>query len=159
MIAPEVTLSAHRVNGFLIQGWLELKASCFGEKDVEIITDKGSVKAKYICGLKQGNPDSPRCANLVIKFKHDIWQCILEECMKDSLGKEYVYYFYSYDARDGKLKLYRIGYSDDNTRIITLVEDIDLIKAVKQFIKQSGDLSIVLKIGRKVAKVTLAFII
>jgi len=157
MIAPEVTLSAHRVNGFPVQGWLELKASCLSEKDVEIITNKGVIKAKFICGLEQGNPDSPRCANLVIKFKHDIWQCILKECLDDSVGKEFAYYFYSYDARDGKIKLYRIGYSDDNTRIISLVSDEELIKAVKQFIKQSGDLSIVLKIGRKGSKCDISF--
>jgi len=69
----EILLAAMRTNGFPKQGFLELKASCMQEKVVEIITAQGSSYAKFVCGLEQGNPDSPTISNLVIKLKHDIW--------------------------------------------------------------------------------------
>jgi len=68
-----------------------------------------------------------------------------------------VYYFFRQDPRDGTLKLFRIGYCDDNTRFITAVTDEELIAAVRQFIKQTGDLSMVLKLGRKGTKCDISF--
>jgi len=49
---------------------MELKANSVEPKHVEIITNKGLANARLVCGLEQGNPDSPTIANLVIKFKH-----------------------------------------------------------------------------------------
>jgi len=155
--SPVITLAAMRVNGFPEQGWLELKASCFGEKLVEIITNIGIVYSLFTCGLEQGNPDSPKSSNLIIKFKHDIWDCILEDCFKKNKGEKYAYYFHSIDPVDGKLKLYRIGYCDDNSRFISHINEDELLAAVQQFIKQSGDLSIVIKIGRKGSKSDVSF--
>jgi len=68
-----------------------------------------------------------------------------------------VYYFFKQDPRDGIFKLFRIGYCDDNTRFITAITDEELIAAVRQLIKQTGDLSIVLKLGRKGTKCDISF--
>jgi len=72
-IPVEILLAATRVNGFPNQGYIEIKASAMEAKTVEIITVKGVTYARFICGLEQGNPDSPTVSNLVIKFKHDVW--------------------------------------------------------------------------------------
>ena len=156
-VEKEIVLAAHIANGFPDQGWVELKASCLDDKKIEIFTDKGIVVTKMNCGLEQGNPDSPRCANLVIKFKHDMWEHIMEDCFGKNKGEKYVYYFFKQDPRDGVFKLYRVGYCDDNTRFITAVTDEELIAAVKQLIKQTGDLSMVLKLGRKGSKCDISF--
>ena len=43
-------------------------------KTVFIQTVKGIIKSIFKCGLKQGNPDSPRAANLVIMNIHNMWR-------------------------------------------------------------------------------------
>jgi len=57
------------------------------EKMVEIITCKGTVFAKFVCGLEQGNPDSPTIANLVIKMKHDVW-AMLPKSLRDIIRND-----------------------------------------------------------------------
>ena len=62
-IPVEILLAAMRVNGFPLQGYIEIKASAMESKTVEIITAKGVTYARFICGLEQGNPDSPTISN------------------------------------------------------------------------------------------------
>lgn len=156
-----ILLAAMRVNGFPLQGYLEFKASAMGAKDVEIITCKGVTYAKFICGLEQGNPDSPTVANLVIKFKHDAWSYISDEIRKifqsqnDSHDGKYV--FNSVDPVDGEVMICKIGYCDDNTKFIRVRNENDLIKLVTYYLQLAGDLSMVTKIGRKGSKCDIQF--
>jgi len=166
-IPVEILLAAMRVNGFPTQGYVELKASGMGAKTVEIITAKGVAHARFVCGLEQGNPDSPTIANLVIKFKHDIWCNILTEIdnnsnnslKSDKIGRllstgrnKDAYKFHISDKADGSVQIDRIGYCDDNTRYTSSMDEGEVILATKEFIKRSGDLSLVTKIGRKGSK-------
>jgi len=82
-ITVEILLAAMRINGFP-----ELKASAMGTKFVDIITKKGIAYAKFVCGLEQGNPDSPTVANLVIKLKHDVWSFICKKMKSISEKKK-----------------------------------------------------------------------
>ena len=60
-----------KTNGFPDHGFIKVKANLRGDnKIVEIFTDIGVIESCFKCGLKQGNPDSPKIANLVIKNKH-----------------------------------------------------------------------------------------
>ena len=172
-IPVEILLAAMRVNGFPAQGYVELKASGMGAKTVEIITIKGTAHARFECGLEQGNPDSPTIANLVIKFKHDIWRDILQELQIKSeksqksdqiVGKSSTsgfskhkknhdaYNFHITDRADGKVSVDRIGYCDDNTRYTSSMNEEEVISATKKYIQRAGDLSLVTKIGRKESK-------
>jgi len=56
------------------------------------------------------------------------------------------------DPLDGTVAVDRIGYCDDNTRYTSSTDETNVIKATEFFIKQSGDLSLVTKIGRKGSK-------
>ena len=159
-VPVEILLAAMRTNGFPQQGFLELKASSMQEKVVEIVTSKGISHAKFVCGLEQGNPDSPTISNLVIKFKHDIWQHLTPEVKNmlsdthSSLGE---YKFQSIDTVDGPVTLSRIGYCDDNSKFCCVKNEEDLLFLAKYFIQLSGDLSMVTKIGRKSSKCELQF--
>jgi len=170
-ISVEVLLAAMRVNGFPTQGFLELKASGMESKTVEIFTNKGVAHAKFTCGLEQGNPDSPTIANLVIKFKHDIWLNILREssniqdnkCEEKSQSNIKVqtseqtfnvdaYKMHIVDPEDGVVEVDRIGYCDDNSRYTCSLDENEVIKNTAKYIQFAGDLSLVTKIGRKGSK-------
>ena len=163
-IPVEVLLAAMRVNGFPEQGFLELKASGMDSKSVEIMTGKGVAHARFVCGIEQGNPDSPAMANLVIKFKHDLWLNILEDIDKSMSDKQVeakeanktrnkdAYQMHITDGADGVVKVDRIGYCDDNTRYTSSHNEDDVIRATQFYIQQAGDLSLVTKIGRKGSK-------
>ena len=162
-IPVEVLLAAMRVNGFPEQGFLELKASGMESKTVEIITGKGVAHARFACGIEQGNPDSPAMANLVIKFKHDLWLNILDsiDCESSNskkskrAGRIYnkdAYIMHISDDADGIVAIDRIGYCDDNSRYTSSFNEDEVIKATEFYIQQAGDLSLVTKIGRKGSK-------
>ena len=161
-IPVEVLLAAMRVNGFPEQGYVELKASGMGAKTVEIITVKGIAHARFVCGLEQGNPDSPTIANLVIKFKHDIWSNVLREVYNDNSNSSSsdkrnnknsdAYKFHITDSADGVVSVDRIGYCDDNTRYTSSMDEKEVLRATKLYLKRAGDLSLVTKIGRKGSK-------
>ena len=159
-VPVEILLAAMRTNGFPCQGFIELKASSMQEKMVGIITSKGIAYAKFVCGLEQGNPDSPTISNLVIKMKHDIWQHMTSSVAEkligtyDSTGK---YAFQSVDPNDGPVTLCRIGYCDDNSKFCCVQNEEDLIYLANYFLQLSGDLSMVTKIGRKSSKCELQF--
>ena len=75
-----VSFASMRSNGFPEQGSLELKANILGsDRTMEIFTSIGMVTDQFRCRLEQGNPDSPRQANLVIKNKFDIWKYAARE--------------------------------------------------------------------------------
>jgi len=134
-----------RINGFPIKGYIEFKASCMWDKQVEIITNRGSVFSEFRCGLEQGNPDSPKMANLVIMLKHLLWSNLTKKLQNE-------YKMFSVDVSDGVVKISATGFSDDNTQN-SANECVDqLIKDLQKYIKLSGDLSMVLKIGRKGSK-------
>ena len=162
-IPVEVLLAAMRVNGFPEQGFLELKASGMDSKTVEIITGKGIAHARFVCGIEQGNPDSPAMANLVIKFKHDLWKNILDSIddgdTTSSTSKTIrnvhnrdAYKLHITDDADGVVAIDRIGYCDDNSRYTSSLNEDDVIRATRFYIQQAGDLSLVTKIGRKGSK-------
>jgi len=163
-IPVEILLVAMRVNGFPTQGYVELKARGMGAKTMEIITSKGVAHARFVRGLEQGNPDTPTIANLVIKFKHDIWCNILHEIEEnsnnslkpDKIGQimltkcnQDAYRFHISDKADGVVKIDRIGYCDDNTRYTSSMNEDEVILATQRYIRRSCDLSLVTKIGRK----------
>jgi len=160
-IPVEILLAAMRVNGFPNQGYIEIKASAMQAKTVEIITSKGITYARFICGLEQGNPDSPTISNLVIKFKHDVWGHISEEIKKifekNNCVNQENYKFNSLNGKDGQVYLCKIGYSDDNSKFISIKNEDDLLKLVEYFTQLSGDISMVTKIGRKSAKCEIQF--
>ena len=160
-IPVEILLAAMRVNGFPNQGYIEIKASAMEAKTVEIITAKGITYARFVCGLEQGNPDSPTISNLVIKFKHDVWGHISKE-IKTILARNNMegtesYKFNSVDAKDGQIYLCKIGYSDDNSKYISVKNEADLLELVRYFTQLSGDISMVTKIGRKSSKCEVQF--
>ena len=160
-VSVEIILAAMRVNGFPEQGFLEFKASAMGPKLVEIITSKGRAFAKFICGLEQGNPDSPTIANLVIKFKHDIWDAVTGEIKKifrrQKGFKDEKYSFNIIDPIDGVVMLCKIGYCDDNSKFIRIENEEDLVRLVEYYLQLAGDLSMVTKIGRKGSKCDIQF--
>ena len=160
-IPVEILLAAMRVNGFPNQGYIEIKASAMEAKTVEIITAKGVTYARFICGLEQGNPDSPTISNLVIKFKHDVWNSISRDIetilQKDNFQNHGKYKFNTVDPNDGQILLCKIGYSDDNSKFISVANEDDIITLVKYFTQLSGDISMVTKIGRKSAKCEVQF--
>ena len=160
-IPVEILLAAMKLNGFPDQGFLELKASGMEAKMVEIITAKGVAHARFVCGLEQGNPDSPTVSNLVIKFKHDIWRTILKEIdiknrndpkLRRETKNDDAYRFHIIDPLDGEVLVDRIGYCDDNTRYTSSLNEQDVLVATRKFIQRAGDLSLVTKIGRKGSK-------
>ena len=160
-IPVEILLAAMRVNGFPEQGFLEIKASGMGAKYVDIITKKGIAYAKFVCGLEQGNPDSPTVANLVIKLKHDVWSFISEKVAKIyEKNKNYQngkYRFNSIDKIDGEVVLCKIGYCDDNSKFCFIENEDDLLFLTNYFLQLAGDLSMVTKIGRKGSKSEIQF--
>jgi len=154
-IPLEIILAAMRICGFPTQGFLELKANCMDNKCVEIITNKGTAMATFSCGLEQGNPDSPTIANLVILLKHRLWNSICEEFLETRGGirdKCHSYTFHISDRKDGTLVIKMMGYCDDNSRFLSLLNEEDLIRLTQRFIKLTGDLSMATKIGRKGSK-------
>jgi len=160
-IPLEIILASMRVCGFPAQGFLEFKANCMDSKSVEIITNKGNARATFSCGLEQGNPNSPTIANLVILMKHKIWNTLCKELLI-KYGKEEAEKFHSYsfkivDKQDGKLTIKMIGYCDDNSRFISTINEEDLIFITNRYIKLTGDLSMVTKIGRKGSKSEVHF--
>ena len=165
-IPVEVLLAAMRINGFPNQGFLELKACSMQSKTVEIITSKGIAYSKFVCGLEQGNPDSPTISNLVIKLKHDIWSVLTDEA-KQLLSKDTdltnitstkpSYTFQTPDRHGKIVSINQIGYCDDNTKFCCVKNEKDLIWLASYFLQLSGNLSMVTKIGRKSSKCELHF--
>ena len=160
-IPVEILLAAMRINGFPEQGFLELKASAMGTKFVDIITKKGIAYAKFVCGLEQGNPDSPTVANLVIKLKHDVWSFISEKAKsifeKNKSTNNGKYTFNSVDKQDGPVMICKIGYCDDNSKYCFIKNEEDLKFLIKYYLQLAGDLSMVTKIGRKGSKSEIQF--
>ena len=160
-IPVEILLAAMRINGFPSTGYIEIKASAMESKTVEIITAKGVTYARFVCGLEQGNPDSPTVSNLVIKFKHDIWSFISKDIKlrleKNNSFNSEGYRFNSVDFKDGQVYICKIGYSDDNSKYISIKNEKDLLFLVRYFTQLSGDVSMVTKIGRKSAKCEVQF--
>jgi len=155
-ISTEMILAAMRVCGFPQQGFLEFKANCMDEKQVSIITNKGTADGRFSCGLEQGNPDSPTIANLVILFKHKIWSKInkISKATKNSIKNciENAYKFFTADKKDIEIILKMMGYCDDNSKFCANKDEKKLISTTYDYIQQTGDLSIVTKIGRKGSK-------
>jgi len=134
-IPLEIILAAMRVCGFPNQGFLEFKANCMDNKHVEIITNKGSARATFSCGLEQGNPNSPTIANLVILMKHKIWNILCKELLQ-KLGKKaedcHRYTFHIVDKKDGSLEIKMMGFCDDNSRFLSTINEEDLIFLTKR---------------------------
>ena len=160
-IPVEILLAAMRTCGFPDQGYLELKASAMGAKHVDIVTCKGTAYAKFVCGIEQGNPDSPTVSNLVIKMKHDAWMHVADEIRsifkKQGSNQSGQYLFNSINELDGQVILCRIGYCDDNTKYCYIRDEKDLLYLTVYFLQLAGDLSMVTKIGRKGAKCEIQF--
>ena len=160
-VCLEIILASMRINGFPDHGFVEFKACMMSEKIVEIITCKGTVFAKFVCGLEQGNPDSPTIANLVIKMKHDVWamlpQSLRDIIRNDPEGKCNRYKFHVQDKDDGEVWIYMMGYCDDNTKFISTHNEELLIELAQHYVQTAGDLSMITKIGRKSSKCEIQF--
>ena len=152
-----ISLPSMKTNGFPDQGYIEMKANCMGgNKVVEIFTDIGMIESRFRCGLEQGNPDSPKIANLVIKNKHDAWKWgHLSGCINNN--EEDGYIFNWVDPRDGEIKLTSFGFCDDNTKFITSLDKQAIIDRTQEHVDTTGDLSIVTTIGRKGDKCEIVF--
>ena len=159
-IPLEIILASMRVSGFPMQGFIEFKANCMDNKEVEIITNKGNARATFSCGLEQGNPDSPTVANLVILLKHKIWNSLCKDILIQE-GKQvdniHHYEFHIADKKDGTLIIKMMGYCDDNSRFLSLIDEKELILLTQKYINLTGDLSLVTKIGRKGSKSEIHF--
>jgi len=160
-VCLEIILASMRINGFPDTGYIEFKACMMSEKLVEIITCKGTVFAKFICGVEQGNPDSPTIANLVIKMKHDVW-AMIPESLRDTIrndpeGNCNRYRFHVQDRDDGEVWIYMMGYCDDNSKFLSTRKEELLIPLAHHYIQMSGDLSMITKIGRKSSKCEVQF--
>jgi len=117
--------------------------------------------AKFVCGLEQGNPDSPYIANLVIKFKHDVWDVISKKIktifdQKKLAGNE-KYVFNSGDHIDDNVSICKIGYCDDNSKYIRVENEENLPILVQYYLQLAGDISMVTRIGRKERKCDIQF--
>jgi len=161
-VCLEIILTAMRINGFPDEGFIEFKACMMGEKLVEIVTCKGTAFAKFVCGLEQGNPDSPTIANLVIKMKHDAWDTVSErirDIIKNDPNSHCYdrYRFHVHDRDDGEIWIHMMGYCDDNTKFISSHDENLLIPLVQNYIQLAGDLSMITKIGRKSSKCEIHF--
>jgi len=160
-VCLEIILASMRINGFPDSGYIEFKACMMSEKIVEIITCKGTVFAKFVCGLEQGNPDSPTIANLVIKMKHDVW-AMLPKSLRDIIrndpeGNCNRYRFHVQDRDDGEVWIYMMGYCDDNSKFLSTSKEDLLIPLAHHYIQMAGDLSMITKIGRKSSKCEIQF--
>jgi len=159
-VPVEILLAAMRINGFPNQGFLEIKASSMQAKTVEIITSSGIAYARFVCGLEQGNPDSPTISNLVIKLKHDVWQSMSKEAKKILFKEGKInqgYTFQTLSEGNKMVHLCRIGYCDDNSKFCCVDNEEDLLFLATYYLQLSGDLSMVTKIGRKSSKCELQF--
>ena len=160
-ICLEIILASMCINGFPDSGFIEFKACMMSKKIVEIITCKGTVFAKFVCGLEQGNPDSPTIANLVIKMKHDVWamlpQSLRDIIRNDPAGNCNRYKFHVQDKDDGEVWIYMMGFCDDNTKFLSAKNEELLIPLVQHYIQVAGDLSMITKIGRKSSKCEIQF--
>jgi len=143
-LTAEIILNAMRKAGFPEEGYLEFKASSLSFKKVIIQTIKGSIATIFECGLEQGNPDSPRAANLVIMNIHNMW--------KKSSKKNTNYSFATTDEDDGTVEAGEAGFSDDNLVFLWDNNTSELILIIQKKIDMTGDFSIVCKLGRKGSK-------
>ena len=140
-LTAENILNAMIKAGFPSQGYVEFKGSSMSHKTVIIKTNKGEITTSFECGLEQGNPDSPRAANLVIMNIHNMW--------RKSSNKNTNYVFNTSDPNDGNVEVGETGFSDDNEVLVWDVDIDELIKIIQDKINMTGDLSIVTKLGRK----------
>jgi len=143
-ISPENVLNSMLYAGFPKQGFVEFKGSSMSFKKVYIKTSKGTIESFFECGLEQGNPDSPRAANLIIKQKHDMWKSASEFNTN--------YKFHTTDEEDGIVEVGEAGYSDDNEDFLWMTLVKDLLRMIQKKIDYTGDFSIVTKVGRKGSK-------
>jgi len=140
-LTAENILNAMVKAGFPKKGYIEFQGSSMSHKSVVIKTNKGEILTTFECGLEQGNPDSPRAANLVIMNIHNMW--------KKSSEKNTNYQFSTVDPNDKSVEVGETGFSDDN-QVLVWENDLDeLIKLIQSKINMTGDLSIVTKLGRK----------
>ena len=149
-IPVEISLAAHKLAGFPDIGWIELKGSCLWRKPVNILTDVGTVKSCFSCGIEQGSPDSPRQANLVARMKHLAWQLYNADIQRS-------YIFNSKDDLDGQISVLAMGFSDDNSIALNNINEQELFQDIKGYIRASGNLSMITKIGRRGDKCKLVF--
>jgi len=85
---------------------------------------------------------------------------VCKEFLETRKGIKSDAHFYTFeitDKKDGKLIIKMMGYCDDNSRFLSLLNEEDLIKLTKKYLKLTGDLSMVTKIGRKGSKSELHF--
>jgi len=143
-LTAEVILNAMIKAGFPDMGYVEFKGSSMSFKKVLIQTIKGTIKSTFECGLEQGNPDSPRAANLVIMNIHNMW--------KKATTFNTNYQFSTVDKKDGTVEVGEAGYSDDNLVLLWNNNTGELIAIIQKKIDMTGDFSIVCKLGRKGSK-------
>ena len=143
-LTAEVILNAMLKAGFPPLGYVEFKGSSMSFKKVLIQTIKGTILSTFECGLEQGNPDSPRAANLVIMNIHNMW--------KKATINNSDYNFVTVDKQDKEVAVGEAGYSDDNLVFAWDENTGELIAIIQKKIDMTGDFSIVCKLGRAAAK-------
>ena len=140
-LTAENILNAMAKAGFPAKGYMEFKGSSMSFKTVVIKTNKGEIITKFECGIEQGNPDSPRAANLIIMNIHNMW--------KKASKTNSNYIFSISDPNDTNAEVGATGFSDDNQDLVWNGDIDELIKLIQTKINMTGDLSIVTKLGRK----------
>jgi hypothetical protein len=150
-VSLEVQLAVLTILGFPAEGFLEMKAEEMDNISVEIHTRHGTIIGKFLHGLKQGSPLSCLLSNLVLIFKHRIWN--LRDplaAIEDPNGCTMSQWNKSLDGHTSPL-ISMEGFCDDNSKWnMGNGRDFNtLIRAVQWNIKMAGDLSMIFKIGRR----------
>jgi len=150
-VSLEVQLAVLVIMGFPCEGFIEMKAEEMDSISVEIHTRHGTIIGKFLHGLKQGSPLSCLLSNLVLIFKHRIWQ------LRDptaNVGDPNGYTMTVWNQQtDGPTPpiASMAGFCDDNSKW-NMGDGHDfnsVIQAVQWNIKMAGDLSMIFKIGRR----------
>ena len=118
---------------------------------VSIITMIGIISAVFTCGLKQGLSDSCPIASAVSVIKGDAWKIP----PPNETSTQHEAYWFQENATEAALLatfIFALCYCDDESRY-TASEDIDdLRENCHHYIDRAGDLSLVVKLGRKSSK-------
>ena len=150
-VSLDVQLAILTILGFPTEGFLEIKAEEMDNISVEIHTRHGTIIGKFLHGLKQGSPLSCLLSNLVLIFKHRIWN--LQDPLakqNDPNGYTMTQWNHSIDGPNSPLVSME-GFCDDNSKW-NMGDGTDfrtLVRAVQWNLKMAGDLSMIFKIGRR----------
>ena len=133
------------------EGFVEWAAESLNNNNVTIVTIKGLINAKFLCGLKQGAADSCPLASAVSVAKGDTWSI---DPPYPTHVQNAAYYLKDHDPLLDRLNnlLYALCYCDDGSRYTAATTVEQAVANCQHYINRAGDLSLVVKLGRKSKK-------